>query len=450
MKVLKKLYNLEVSDDEIIVSDCDLQDLSVRPLLNALHAHKTFAMLDLSHNFLGNGTMEKLQKFGPTALFQICECPALFARLEVLNISGNRLTDACGSYLSTVLAKCTALCSLNVENCHITTRTIQKIADALDSNSVLAQLCIGYNSPVAGNAIVNLLAKLSTMKRFSELNLSGLMLGSTGIGTVRAMQLAESLSRGTQELVKLDLSYCQLTPNYVLNTSFNLFCSLLELNLEGNPITPEGSNCLSSLLTSPQCCLKVLVLTKCQLGLAGILHITETLAENNYLEELNLSGNAVPNELHTLQVDFSTEVCPQVETRKEDLPMMVDDSEEPLCVLNTDYHQLEVADSEDGPAGVEASPGIDDSCADSHQRNSSSRECKFIQQLSTAIAMAKHLQLLDISDNGFSSEAAETLYSSWSSTLRAGSSEKHITEHIIHFSTKENSCCRVKPCCKKY
>ncbi|KAI9090151.1 hypothetical protein K1719_028847 [Acacia pycnantha] len=56
--------------------------------------------------------------------------------------------------------------------------------------------------------------------------------------------------------------------------------SLLELNLEGNLITPE-------------------------LGFAGILHIIEALAENNYLEELNLSGNAVPNELHTLQVDFS-------------------------------------------------------------------------------------------------------------------------------------------------
>ena len=37
---------------------------------------------------------------------QICECPALLSRLEVLNISGNRLTDACGIYLSTVLQNC--------------------------------------------------------------------------------------------------------------------------------------------------------------------------------------------------------------------------------------------------------------------------------------------------------------------------------------------------------
>ncbi|XP_025985410.1 protein TONSOKU-like isoform X3 [Glycine soja] len=281
IKVLKKLYNLEVSDDEIVVSDCDLQDLSITPLINALHSQKSFAMLDLSHNLLGNGTIEKLQKvftasgqsyggltldlhcnrFGPTSLFQICECSLLFDRLEVLNISGNRLTDACGSYLSTILKNCTALCSLNIENCCVTSRTIQKVADALDSTSVLAHLCIGYNSPVSGNAIVNLVSKLSTLKRFSELNmsglklgkpvvdtlcklagtlnLSGLILGGTGVGTEGAIKLAESLLQGTEELVKLDLSYCGLTFNFVLNTSVNFFCSILELNLEGNPIMPE-------------------------------------------------------------------------------------------------------------------------------------------------------------------------------------------------------------------
>lgn len=47
------LVVFQVSDDEVIVSECDLQDLSIIPLLNALHAHKTFAMLDLSHNLLG-------------------------------------------------------------------------------------------------------------------------------------------------------------------------------------------------------------------------------------------------------------------------------------------------------------------------------------------------------------------------------------------------------------
>ncbi|KAK7247552.1 hypothetical protein RIF29_42437 [Crotalaria pallida] len=487
MKVLKKLYNLEFSDDEIVVSECDLQDLSITPLINALNSHQAFSMLDLSHNLLGNGTMEKLQKvftvsgqsycdltldlhcnrFGPTALSKICECPVLFARLEVLNISGNRLTDACGSLLSTILKKCTALCRLNVENCSITSPTIQKIADALDSRSVLTHLCIGHNSPVSGNAIVNLLTKLSTLNRFSELNLhglklrkpvidalcklaetltlSGLMLGGTGIGTEGAMQLTKSLLKGTEELVQLDLSYCGLTSNFALNINVNLFCSILELNLEGNPIMHEGSNTLFSLLMNPQCCLKVLVLRKCQLGLAGVLHIIEALAENSCLEELNLAGNSLPNELAALQCDLTIKACSQKQEPIVD-PMKVDDNQE---VLHTDYHQLEVADSEELPVRVEAAAsGNDDSCATSCQRNSLSPKCHFTQKFIVAIGKAKNLQLLDLSDNDFSAQAAETFYSSWT-TLRPHSSQKHITGRIIHFSTKENKCCKVKPCCKK-
>ncbi|KAG8642972.1 hypothetical protein MANES_12G152000v8 [Manihot esculenta] len=213
MKLLKKLYISEV-EDEIIASECELQDISITPLLNALNMHKTVAMLDLSHNLLGNGTMEKLQqfftsgqkygdltldlhcnRFGPTALFQICECPVLFARLEVLNISGNRLTDACGSYLSTILENCRALYSLNIERCSITSRTIQKVTDALNSGSILSQLSIGYNNPLSGNAIVNLLTKLAALKCFAELNLNGLKISRAVIDSLGQLATKSSLSR---------------------------------------------------------------------------------------------------------------------------------------------------------------------------------------------------------------------------------------------------------------
>lgn len=128
--------------------------------------------------------------------------------------------------------------------------------------------------------------------------------------------------------------------------------------------------------------------------------------------------------------------------------MKVDDNRE--VSLNTAYDQLEVADSEDIPDRVEAAAsGIDDSCASSCQRNnSSSPECHFTKQFSIAIAKAKALQLLDLSNNDFSAQAAETFYGSWT-TLRPLSCQKHITEQIIHFSTKEKRCCGVKPCCKK-
>lgn len=41
-------------EDEVNVSECELQDISVAPMLNALHTHKGVAMLDLSHNLLGD------------------------------------------------------------------------------------------------------------------------------------------------------------------------------------------------------------------------------------------------------------------------------------------------------------------------------------------------------------------------------------------------------------
>ncbi|KAA8531034.1 hypothetical protein F0562_005743 [Nyssa sinensis] len=504
LNLLKKLYNLEVSEDEVVVSECGLQDISITPLLNALHAHKTIAVLDLSHNLLGNRTLEKLQqvlassgqsygslvldlhsnRFGPTALFQICECPVLFSRLEVLNISGNRLTDACGSYLSTILENCKVLYSLNLERCSITSRTIQKVADALGDGSVLAQIYIGYNNPISGNAIENLLAKLATLKRFSELGLNGLklsklvvdslcqlvktsclsalMLGGTSIGTDGVLQLTNSLSSGSQELVKLDLSYCGLTSQYIfkLNAEVSLIGGILELSLEGNPIMEEGGNALAELLEDSECSLKVLVLSKCHLGLVGVLRILQALSENTSVEELYLAESADLDKDHTLQHELKTlkgssnslqrKTNSSESSLKMSLPEDIEAAQQGVCAINTDCNNLEVADSEDELIRVEhAISGFDGSCPSSCQRNPSNLECQFMQELSTAIGMAKHLQLLDLSNNGFSTEVAETLYTAWSSSSRASLAQRHIHEQTIHLSVQGKRCCGLKSCCRR-
>ncbi|XP_065875046.1 protein TONSOKU [Euphorbia lathyris] len=486
MKLLKRLYISEV-EDELVASECDLQDISITPLLNALHTHKTVALLDLSHNLLGNGTMEKLQKFfisgqtygdltldlhcnrfGPTALFQICECPVLFARLEVLNISGNRLTDACGSYLSTILEKCRALYSLNIEQCSITSRTIQKIADAVTSGSVLAQLSIGYNNPISGNAIIHLLTKLASLESFTELNLNGikinrlvidslcqlaersclsrLMLGSTGIGNDGAVQLTESLFSQSKESVKLDLSYCGLTATYIqkLNNNDNLVSSMLELNLEGNPIREEGMGAIATLLRNPQCCLKVLVLNKCQLELAGIVQVIKALSENEHLEELHLAYNINMDNKYSTHYNSTAKTSADNSTCRSS-SKETDTSQQVLCAVNS--NQLEVADSEDNLTMEEAGLEYDDCCTSSYDKNSS-LEGQF-QELSIAISLANRLQLLDLSNNDFSNSVGEVLYAAWSSRLGSGSPRKHIKEKVIHFSTDLNLCCRVKPCCRK-
>ncbi|KAL2521328.1 Protein TONSOKU [Forsythia ovata] len=504
LKVLKKLYNLEVSEDEVVVSDCGLQDISVAPLLNALQAHKTVAVLDLSHNLLGNGTVEKFKqvftssgqsygglvldlhsnRLGPTALFHICECPVLYARLEVLDISGNRLTDACASYLSTILRTCKALYSLNIENCSITSRTIQKVADSLDSESVLTNLCLGYNYPVSGNAMVNLFLKLATLKRFQELNLngiklskpvldslcklakdcclSGLMLGNSNIGNDGAIQLMKSLYKETQELVKLDLSYCRLTRDYIvrLSNEVSLISGILELNLGGNPIMHEGGNALVSLLANPQCCLKVLVVCKCQLGLVGVIQILKALSENCSLEELNLAENVSRDEIRTLPHDFSS-VNKNSNSLQKDLnqyeslfkvlqPDEVQTVQQESSAVNTNENQLEVADSEDDLVGVEATlPGLEDSRISLSLKKAFLSECQFMQELVAAIKVPGQLQLLDLSQNEFSKEVAEMLYIAWSSGARAGVAQRHIEKNTIHLLVNGKKCCSIKSCCKR-
>ncbi|KAK1427245.1 hypothetical protein QVD17_15928 [Tagetes erecta] len=456
LKLLKKLYSLEVSEDEIDVSDCELEDISAAPLLNALHLHKTIAALNLSHNLLGNETMEKLKhlflsssqkygglvldlhcnRFGPTALFQICECTVLLSRLEVVNISGNRLTDGCASYLSTILQN--SLYSLNIQNCSITSRTIQKVTDSLNSGSLLSELFIGYNSNISGNAIVNLLDKLATLKSFSQINLNGIklnknaidslcnlikksclthvMIGETSIGTERAIQLSDSCNSENCELVKLDMSYCLLTPNYIMKlvTDASLISGLLHLNIGGNPLMQEGGIALASLVKNPLCCLTVVNLSKCQLGLIGILGILQSLAANTSIEELNLSENALEHEYDIL------------------VKVKAHDDEK----VNEDLFELEVAaDSED--ESEEGKPFID---------RSFESKSTFIQQLSSAISMAKQLRILDISNNGFS---GETFNAAWSTNSQGSLTQSHIEGSTIHLSVEPNKCCSIKPCCTR-
>ncbi|XAR73209.1 hypothetical protein NMG60_11007107 [Bertholletia excelsa] len=502
LKLLKKLYNLEVSEDEVVVSGCDLQDVSVMPLLNALQAHKTIAVLDISHNLLGNGTVEKLQqvfttsgqnygslildlhcnRFGPTALFQICECPVLFARLEVLNISGNRLTDACGSYLSTILKNCKALYSLNIERCSITSRTIQKLADSLGSESVLSQISIGYNSPVSANAIIYLLAKLATLKRLSELNLSGLklskpvvdslcqltknsslsalLLGETSIGINGSLEVIESLSYARPELMKLDLSSCGLTSQCIvkLKAEFSIISSLIELKMHGNEIFQEGASSLVTLLKHPQCCLKILDVSKCHLGSLGILWVLQALSDNSSLEELNLAQNASLEQYKVLQYESGTECLkslqvdqsPSISSFNISMSGEVEDTEEKSLSVKANFNQLKVADSGDDLSRVEpvlSKPN--DSHESSCWRNHSDQNSQLFQDILTAIGMAKYLQLLDLSDNGFLEEFAEQLYKAWSLNSREALATRHIQDNTIHLSVQERKCCGVKPCCRR-
>ncbi|RVW85363.1 Protein TONSOKU [Vitis vinifera] len=181
---------------------------------------------------------------------------------------------------------------------------------------------------------------------------------------------------------------------------------------------------------NPHCCLKALVLNNCQLGLAGVLQIIQALSENDSLEELNVAGNA-DLDRHCVRTKGSC-CCSRGS-----------------CIMNTDYNQLEVADSEDDPITAEPAASNDDNCTNSCKRMLQFSESEFIQGLSTAIGMAKKLQLLDLSNNGFSTQDTETIYTAWSLGSRSGLAQRHIKEQTVHLLVRGQKCCGVKPCCKR-
>ena len=182
------------------------------------------------------------------------------------------------------------------------------------------------------------------------------------------------------------------------------------------------------------------------------------LTENDSLEELNVAGNADLDRHCTSQNNLkaleSSETLPQILNISVSSPKVcvlkeVAAAQEGSCIMNTDYNQLEVADSEDDPITAEPAASNDDNCTNSCKRMLQFSESEFIQGLSTAIGMAKKLQLLDLSNNGFSTQDTETIYTAWSLGSRSGLAQRHIKEQTVHLLVRGQKCCGVKPCCKR-
>lgn len=173
----------------------------------------------------------------------------------------------------------------------------------------------------------------------------------------------------------------------------------------------------------------------------SILNCQRTrFADNKNLEELNLSENAKMDETVFGQpVKESSEMGQQEDGTRESVTAM--DKEQELCETNMDCDGLEVPDSEDEQMEEQTATSI-----------SLSLPCKshIIKELSAALAMASQLQILDLSNNGFSVEALETLYMSWSSSgSRTGIAQRHVKGEIVHVYVQGKICCGVKPCCRK-
>ncbi|KAL3680655.1 hypothetical protein R1sor_023611 [Riccia sorocarpa] len=334
--LMTKLQSLKVSEDEVVASACNLTDKTARPLVSALRENTTFTVLDLSHNQLGNAAVNDIQqlikhtnqtdlgltldlhnnKFGAGALTQISQCPVALSRLEVLNLSGNRLTDAAGRHLFSILQRCTALATLSLESCELTTRTVSKLVSALTSNTTLAKLCIGRNGDIKGYVLQDLLHKLSTLQSFSELDLRGLELdevaltgvshllrNSRSISTLNlegtdirndgALLISEGFQTAATRLAKLNLSKCGFNSEPATKLCRQLMSvhTLAYLDLSCNDLGYQAALSIAEAISKGTCRLKGLNLSRCQIGTLGVISVMNSLKDNTILQELKLAGN---------------------------------------------------------------------------------------------------------------------------------------------------------------
>jgi len=117
--------------------------------------------------------------------------------------------------------------------------------------------------------------------------------------------------------------------------------------------------------------------------------------------------------------------------------------------VEPELDHLEAADSYDSNArGAGEESRLDDTCT-SQGKTNARPENQPIEDLATGISNLKQLQLLDLSDNGFSSKAVDTLFNAWCSGPRAGLARRHVKGQTLHLFIQGRRCCGLKTCCKK-
>jgi len=190
--------------------------------------------------------------------------------------------------------------------------------------------------------------------------------------------------------------------------------------------------------------------------------VTSCVEENESLEELNLAGNI---ELEQHKSHGNNETSKKSSTDMSDAVNKLQSASKGVCKLDQaegkpehneneqeepDLDHLEAADSYDNNLrGAGAESGLDDTCTSQGKANASQPENRPIEGLATSISNLRQLQLLDLSDNGFSREAADMLFNAWCSGSRAGLAKRHVKGQTLHLCIQGRRCCGLKPCCKK-
>ncbi|KAI8373024.1 uncharacterized protein BYT42DRAFT_616214 [Radiomyces spectabilis] len=263
------ILTLNFGLESLNLSYCDLDDRSLRLLLNSLLISDTVSELQLAHNAL------KPNGYKYIAIY-IKESKSI----QNLNLSYNVIEKKSAQYLSNGIASASSLRHLTLDHCSFkSTAALEVLAEAASLGLMLVN---PHEFELRWDPIHH---------RFQ--GLQHLDLSNNNLQYALA-QLCEALKE-TRSLTDLNLSNCRIQSDgcAMLAESLMLNRSLQELNLSKNPLfkgSHQGSEGLKTALACNRF-LSNLILADTGMDSAAAIAVAESLPENMTLSRLDLSTN---------------------------------------------------------------------------------------------------------------------------------------------------------------
>ncbi|XP_029935752.1 NACHT, LRR and PYD domains-containing protein 12-like, partial [Myripristis murdjan] len=257
---------------------CRLSESSCASLAWALKSNPHLTELDLSHNNLQDSGVKLL-----SAGLESLNC-----RLETLRLSGCELSKTHCEVVASALKSNPHLTELDLSENDLVDSEVKLLSAGLESPNCRLETLRLSDCRLTESSCASLVSALKSNPHLTELDLSDNQLQDSAVKLLSA-----GLESPNCSLKTLRLSHCSLSESSCASLASALKSNphLTELDLSENQLQDSGVKLLSAGLESPNCRLKTLRLTDCQVTDEGCASLASALKSNPHLTELDLSYN---------------------------------------------------------------------------------------------------------------------------------------------------------------